>query len=186
MSFQVSITRISFFLIPLGIWRYKCLCLVFVTIHVYILCKNLQKLNRISLVLICFMTILIQIITWVYTLTSLIPCMSLVTKVHMILMRFAVLTWMRDHRETMLLVTLWNKTSQHCDYDNDDNVMHVTNVVWILWRILMSKLVIYGREMWQPWGRFKLGEFTPSYILHTRAFRTYLLGGGLFTLQIFL
>jgi hypothetical protein len=27
-----------------------------------------------------------------------------------------------------------------------------------------------------------LGEFTPSYILHTRAFRTYLLG-GLFTLQ---
>jgi hypothetical protein len=27
-----------------------------------------------------------------------------------------------------------------------------------------------------------LGEFTPSYILHTRAFGTYLLG-GLFTLQ---
>jgi len=26
------------------------------------------------------------------------------------------------------------------------------------------------------------GEITPSYILHTRAFRTYLLG-GLFTLQ---
>ena len=29
---------------------------------------------------------------------------------------------------------------------------------------------------------FRLGEFTPSYILHTRAFGTYLLG-GLFTLQ---
>jgi hypothetical protein len=28
------------------------------------------------------------------------------------------------------------------------------------------------------------GEITPSYILHTRAFGTYLLGGGLFTLQI--
>jgi hypothetical protein len=28
-----------------------------------------------------------------------------------------------------------------------------------------------------------LGEFTPSYILHTRALGTYLLGGGLFTLQ---
>jgi len=28
-----------------------------------------------------------------------------------------------------------------------------------------------------------LGEFTPSYILHTRAFGTYLLGGVLFTLQ---
>ena len=27
------------------------------------------------------------------------------------------------------------------------------------------------------------GEITPSYILHTRAFGTYLLGGGLFTLQ---
>ena len=27
-----------------------------------------------------------------------------------------------------------------------------------------------------------LGEFTPSYILHTRAFGTYLLG-GVFTLQ---
>ena len=27
-----------------------------------------------------------------------------------------------------------------------------------------------------------LGEFTPSYVLHTRAFGTYLLG-GLFTLQ---
>jgi hypothetical protein len=32
--------------------------------------------------------------------------------------------------------------------------------------------------------RPKLGEFTPSYILHTRVFWTYLLGGGgLFTLQ---
>jgi hypothetical protein len=28
----------------------------------------------------------------------------------------------------------------------------------------------------------RLGEFTPSYILHTRVFGTYLLG-GLFTLQ---
>jgi hypothetical protein len=28
-----------------------------------------------------------------------------------------------------------------------------------------------------------LGGFTPSYILHTRAFGTYLLGEGLFTLQ---
>jgi hypothetical protein len=27
------------------------------------------------------------------------------------------------------------------------------------------------------------GEITPSYILHTRAFGTYLLGGGVFTLQ---
>ena len=26
----------------------------------------------------------------------------------------------------------------------------------------------------------KLGEFTPSYILHTRAFKTYLLGGGIY------
>ena len=30
--------------------------------------------------------------------------------------------------------------------------------------------------------RTNLGEFTPPYILHTRAFGTYLLG-GLFTLQ---
>jgi hypothetical protein len=28
-----------------------------------------------------------------------------------------------------------------------------------------------------------LGGFTPSYILHTRVFGTYLLGEGVFTLQ---
>jgi hypothetical protein len=29
-------------------------------------------------------------------------------------------------------------------------------------------------------GVCSLGEFTPSYILHTRAFGTYLLGGGIY------
>jgi len=35
-------------------------------------------------------------------------------------------------------------------------------------------------------GVCSLGEFTPSYILHTRAFGTYLLGGGVFTLKVHL
>jgi hypothetical protein len=38
---------------------------------------------------------------------------------------------------------------------------------------------VHNNVSWEP------GEITPSYILHTRAFGTYLLG-GLFTLQFFL
>jgi hypothetical protein len=37
-------------------------------------------------------------------------------------------------------------------------------------------------ELFQTMYTYVPGEITPSYILHTRAFGTYLLG-GLFTLQ---
>ena len=44
-----------------------------------------------------------------------------------------------------------------------------------------EKVYYGGYEDLSGWLRWELGEFTPSYILHTRAFGTYLLG-GLFTL----
>jgi hypothetical protein len=43
--------------------------------------------------------------------------------------------------------------------------------------------VVDGNSMGSICGGINLGGFTPSFIFHTRAFGTYLLGGGLFTLQ---
>jgi hypothetical protein len=54
------------------------------------------------------------------------------------------------------------------------NLKHVIRSLhcWLLWTLISLAI---RTEIW-------LGEITPSYILHTRAFGTYLLG-GLFTLQ---
>ena len=58
--------------------------------------------------------------------------------------------------------------------------------VKVLVSIVPEEVMINTRKFWSSSPSLmnyqSLGEFTPSYILHTRAFGTYLLG-GVFTLQ---
>ena len=44
--------------------------------------------------------------------------------------------------------------------------------------ILLKKTYILIYQRYDDIMSLNLGEFTPFYILHTRAFGTYLLGGG--------
>ena len=55
------------------------------------------------------------------------------TKVHVILKRSTLLTWMHDNKELVQYVILWSKTkSKYChncsidNNDNDENVMRAT------------------------------------------------------------
>ncbi len=50
--------------------------------------------------------------------------MHVAAKVHMILRMFVVLTWMHDNRESMYHYGITH--NQHCNNDNDDNVMRVS------------------------------------------------------------
>ena len=50
--------------------------------------------------------------------------------------------------------------SRHCNNDNDDNMMHASVWFKFFWQvILMSKTMIYEKEMWQQRGRFKLSTY---------------------------
>ena len=50
--------------------------------------------------------------------------------------------------EGAISVSLWHYEIVQSQYYNDDNVMPAS--MW--WIPLMSKPMIYGREMWQQWG----------------------------------
>jgi hypothetical protein len=73
----------------------------------------------------------------------------------------------------ILLETIGGMCIYYFEYLETDQ-LHISIILNGTNHEFVFPLLGYFFNIWTP----ILGEFTPSYILHTRAFRTYLLGGG--------